>query len=274
MKRTIQLKNKEDFLQFSLIKNIVTDSTTITNNSCSYNNNYDAFRINDSSGTTKGAIEIPLGILYVGDIVTVTAEVMNVSGVKSKVALDVITPSVTNIGMLQSEKSGYFETISCSFMCTKNNQEYKVVLGTFLTDIGDYYVRNVSIEIETTGSNIIKPVKEAKRVYNISPNGTNFELKTAFSPDICTIEATTFNSALKCLKITHAVPFTSTYRGISAVNISSASPLKYDVRSQSEQPNLLYVVIYDKTTNTVVDPATVVSDTTIWISVVHYGYDI
>lgn len=268
MKKYVQLKTKDDFYAFSKIKNLVTDSSTIPSNSCSYNTTYSAFRINDSSNIVKGAIEVPLGKLYIGDIVRITAEVYNISGVKAKIALD---GEGGNIGILQTSKTNEFEKISSGFVCTRN-ENYTAVLGVWTADIGDYYIRNVSIEVDTGGSNVIKPLKESKRVYNFHAEGS-FVLKTEYSPDTCTIEIDN-RFGVKLLKIVHDIPFTSSVKGVSFANISAGSNVKYIVRTRTEMPDSLYVAIIDRTTNQIIDPATVLNDSTFWFSVVHIGYDI
>lgn len=273
MKKVIQLRTKEDFLLYSNIKTLVTDATTIAGNSCAYNTTYEAFRVNDSLSTQKGAIEVLLGVLCLGDTVNITAEIYNISGERAKLALDVITPSTSTVGVVKSEKTGMFEVISAKFVCNKINQEYKAVLGSFTGDISDYYIRNIKIEINTSKSNLIKPYKESIRLYNIKVLSGSFVVSTAHTKDTCTMVIDTTFLGVPALKITHDVPFSSTMAGMSQVSLSAINDFKYDARTRGETPNSLYVLFYDKTTSAIVNPSVILGLTTFWFNVVHYGYE-
>lgn len=160
MEKFITLRNQNDFLQYlhSTFKNsfIGDDAETIPENSCSYNDTFKAFRINDASTTKKGSLQIYVGKLAVGDKIDVSLEVMNISGTKAKLAIDYV-PAPYSEGVLQallilqSEKNGEFEKLGGSFVSTQDGY-VSVVLGTFMEDIGDFYIRNVNLKITTKNS--------------------------------------------------------------------------------------------------------------------------
>lgn len=257
------------------ISNEVADvvSGTIANNSYSYNSNYKALRINDTSTSVKGCITIPLGYLVAGDVTNIQCEVFNISGTKVKFAIDYYLSAnmehvqgniVGTSDIYQSSSSGGFNDENISITSSMNGFA-KLVIGVFTSDIGDFYIRNVKITMEKPNHNFERIVK-TNRMYTF--NGTT--LATEFSFDTCT---TSIDN--KIFKITHDKPFTCLEkRGISIIktNANDMVGKSLEFRTSSERYNELKVQVYDNNTNDYVDISTALVSG-VWFSIVQYGYD-
>ena len=278
MERYVQLTKQADYLNFiaSPFKDsVVADDVTIAANSVAYNATFGAFRINDSSDTLKGALEIPIGYLYVGDKVDITLDIMNKSGVKAKIALDYSTTGLPpgNFGALftlQSEKADEFESLGGSFISTKASFGI-VVIGTFTPDIGDFYIRDVQIKVTTKGTTYGTAINPATRHYTFNGNGRGFTLKTEYGIDVCSY---TINSVAKEMIVTHNNPFTVNKNGVVMCGMSATSPMKYLIKAKSQSINGFKLMFYDMDTKETIDPAVIAAlGTGIWFSVVHHGFD-
>ena len=271
MKRVYyNISQKSTYLEHSLIKTFVDEAETINVNSVSYNNTCNAFRINNS--TQKGSLHIPLGNLMIGDRVNVKVEFRNISGVRGKIALDRGRTTVTNIGVVYSvQEYGQWDFLETSFSCNANDV-YNLFIGLFTNDVGDIYIRNISIEIETNRE-IVKQekpsYKEGRRIYNIRGGDGTISLQNAYSYDNCTIS---IDSSNKFIQITHDKPFTAK-AGVAIAGISGASNVKYTAKTQTESTSGLRVKIYDSELKSFVDPSIFINDNTFWCSIVHFGYD-
>ena len=278
MERYVQLTKQADYLNFiaSPFKDrVVADDVTIAANSVAYNATFGVFRINDSSDTLKGALEIPIGYLYVGDKVDITLDIMNKSGVKAKIALDYSTTGLPpgNFGALftlQSEKADEFESLGGSFISTKASFGI-VVIGTFTPDIGDFYIRDVQIKVTTKGTTYGTARNPATRHYTFNGNGSGFTLKTENGIDVCSY---TINSVAKEMIVTHNNPFTVNKNGVVMWGMSATSPMKYLIKAKSQSRNGFKLMFYDMDTKETIDPAVIAAlGTGMWFSVVHHGFD-
>lgn len=138
---------ESDFSQYadpSFKNNKVAEAPTIAANSWAWNDTYKAAHVNDVS--VKGSFSIPIGFLKMGDVITLSCEFMNVSGVKGKIAVDGIPTG--NAFTFQSEKSGSFEYLETSFII-QEDKSYNALFGIFTADVGEYYVRNCTIKIDS-----------------------------------------------------------------------------------------------------------------------------
>ena len=271
MKRVYyNISQKSTYLEHSLIKTFVEEADTINVNSVSYNSTFNAFRINNS--TQKGSLHIPLGNLMIGDRVNVQVEFRNMSGVRGKIGLDRGTSTISNVGVVYSvQEYGQWDFLETSFSCNANDV-YNLFIGLFTDDIGDIYIRNISIEIETNRE-IVKQdklsYKEGRRIYNIRGGDGVISLQSAYSYDNCTIN---IDSSNKFIQITHDKPFTAK-AGVAIAGISGASNVKYIAKTQTESKTGLRVKIYDSELKSFVDPSIFINDNTFWCSIVHFGYD-
>lgn len=273
MIKDIKITNQNEFETYFTSKSSfssVADATTIAANSYAFNNALQAFRINDASDALKGSIEIPLGFLNIGDVVTITAEVMNVSGTKSKIAIDFFTANNYvvqdgNLFILQSEKFNQFEKIGGTFVSTKARYA-KAILGVFTPDIGDYYIRNVEIKINGKGNLYTK----ATRHYTFTALANSFVLQTGYGEDTCTF---TINSATKEFIITHDKPFTNYKLGVAFAGVSGSAPGKYIAKTKSEGYGGFTIRFYDLTLGDFVDP-NVLFGTNTYFNCIHHGYDL
>lgn len=237
-----------------------TEATNIPANSYSWNEAYRALRINDASASLKGSLTIRnFEDARVGDVVEFKAEIMNVSGVKGKIAIDY--DDASNLVVLQSEKIGEFESVGGKFVVTKDKKLVGVI-GVFTEDIGDFYVRNVEIKIN--GKEDI--IKTDIRVYNFVFGVSSLALQSGYNPYTCTTSV----SATDIL-ITHDKPFLNPMPGNAFAAVSATGLGKMMAKVKSESSSSLRVEFYDMTTGTRVNPTTLYGTTT-YFSVVHHGY--
>lgn len=139
---------------------VVEDATNINDNCVAYNNTLKSLRVKDASNQTKIVLEIPLGRLNAGDKVNVKLETMNVSGDAIGVAIDYYTKSdysdinYTNFTTLSTEKTTFFSTFENSFI-VRDERFVRVAIGNFAAGVGDNYIRNVEIEVESANQNYL-----------------------------------------------------------------------------------------------------------------------
>lgn len=218
MGKNITLTKADDFLKYlhsAFPRNFVKDGETIPENSCSYSDTFKAFRINDASLVQKGSLQIYLGELSIGDKVDINVEVMNISGVKAKIAIDYVpsptrTDAVANLFILQSKKTGEFERIGGSFLSTRNGHAMAVI-GVFTGDIGDFYIRNVDIKAKSKKSTL----KSYLVAHLFTNSQGNFMLNNTRDNDKATLTVENNNTLVVNFeeKITHGanklIPFVS-----------------------------------------------------------------
>lgn len=157
MARTKRLESKADYLSRLLAPfkdNVVTDGETIADNSVAYNDAYSALRINDSSSSHKGTVIMDTGFLKAGDKIDISAEFMNISGVKGKLAVDIVGGA--GVAIYSTKETGYFEDLTVSVIVKKDGY-YQVLAGVFTGDIGDFYIRNLTVTTPTDNTDVTKP---------------------------------------------------------------------------------------------------------------------
>lgn len=257
----------------------VTDTSTLANNSWSYSPLYKAARINDSSASLKGCFTLRLGYLKKGDSIKFSAEFLNITGVKGKLGLDYSLTNPSGFGtgfvfaMSSIKSDGQFEVVELDTLIDIDAY-YSLVIGMFTADIGDFYVRNVVVDIDskyTSNNSIVKGgYVQGFRTYVIRNSGASFVAETNFHNDFCTMIVDSVNKEINLL---HEKPF-ATKAGVPFLGQGSSgvSP-NYIVRTQSEDLNGCKIKIYDHSTNTLIDPATVVGGL-LWFTLLFSGLDI
>jgi hypothetical protein len=276
MSRSYRISEKEtmiSYLKTPFSTNIVTDDVTIADNSVAFNDTYKALRINDASAANKGALEIPIGFLNIGDRINIEVEVMNVSGVKAKIAIDLFNTidmtdvSYPNLGIVQSEKTGEFETLCANFISTKNMYG-RLAVGVFTGDIGDIYIRNIKVTVSSANE---KP-KFVERIksYTLVGSASGFKNDANYSDEKCTVDVTSTQ-----ITVTHDKPFpTAAKKGNAFGNICARSEFgKYIAKFRGEAVDKFIIEIYDTTTGNIVDPTTFQNNTTFYIKAMHLGYE-
>lgn len=246
----------------AILSNKVTESATITN-AWAWNDTYKAAHINVDAAK-KGTAEIPLNYLKIGDIVTFKCEVMNISGVKARLALDRSTTDITGTGgslvQTQSSKTGVFEWMEFKTIIYQDAY-YRMTVGLFSADAGEIYIRNCTAEIESA-VNLNQNFKTYQRSFKhftlqVASGVTGvYTINPASTMDDATI---TVDSTLKCIYIDYIEPFTYTAKNpmvIISQDATTNSKL-YEFKNRTTSSTRARIEVWDKATNTLIDPATV-----------------
>ena len=262
---------ENDFVAYAPLLTKVAEAITIPNDSYAWNNTLKAIHVNDASASKFGGFRLSIGFLKVGDVVTVHCEVMNVSGVKAKLAFDYNTTNVNGSGegtynlYSSTNDGGSFETIDFTYIITKDAY-YSIPFGIFTGDIGEYYIRNCWVECDTKYSQEPKNYKNGFRNYHIQ-----FAYGDFLIPDYHTFDKATIveDSANKKLILTHARPFAAKI-GLPFIQ-SEVDSKAYRFRVSNIAANGCDIIIYDRTTDAPIDPTTLSG--TFWFSVMFSGFD-
>ena len=260
--KTVRLSEYNDYKPFLPAGFTETaEGATIPADTYAWSSAYKALRINDV--TKKGAISVGnFPKLKIGDTVKINAEVLNVSGVKAKIAID-YAGGVGNLFILQSEKIGEFEKIGGEFVITKENS-FAVLVGVFTADVGDFYIRNVEIEVVNKG----RGIEPDKRAYTFLFGASSLSLLSGYHPYSCT-----FSVSSTDVLITHDEPFTAVYPGAAVSNLSATGLDKIITKTRGESQTSLRVEFIDVTTGLAIDPTTLYG-TGSYFNVIHHGYKI
>lgn len=250
----------------------VTENTTIAADSWAWSDTLKAAHLNDANAALKGCFTIPVGFLKVGDKIRIQAEIMNVSGIKAKIALDFNTTNKygtpgSNVFIISSEKTGEFEIVNGECVVSTDGY-YAAIFGVFTADIGEYYIRNCKVEADTKYSVAPKKYKQGFRSYGILSTTGSYAVQSNMGLDTATL---TVDSTNKQIQITHTKPF-EILGGIPFLGESSSGVSKdYYVRTQGITNAGCIIKIYDYATRTMQDPALIVG--TFWFHLFFSGYD-
>ena len=251
----------------------VADATTIAANSYAWNDTLKAIHVNDASAGVIGYFRLPVGFLKSGDIVTISADFKNVSGVKGKIALDYSTTSILGYGTgtlkqtsSVNDGTGGFETIELTFAVASDGY-YSVPFGTTTADIGEFYMRNCVVKCKTNYNSEQKLYKRASRDYLLSVTDGACVVLDPYGFDTATFA---IDSTAKKITLTHSKPFVIK-AGVpfAQVDQSGNSPL-YRIHTRSANIAGCAIYIYDVATSTLQDPALV---TTLVFGMFFAGYD-
>lgn len=273
--RNYSIVTEKDFDLFAPVGfTKTTENDILPDNTYAYNSTYKAAHLKDANATTaKGAFSIPVGFAQKGDFIKVSAEVMNISGVKTKIALDrsLTNPSGSGSGnsfIVQSEKVGEFEKIEIEYLC-EYDAYYSALFGVFTADIGEFYIKNCYIEVNTKFNALPKKYKQGFRTYMILGNNGVYSVQNNFADDIATL---TVDSVNKEINLVHGKVFSGTKAGVGFLgeNSSGVSPT-YKVKLQSFTLTGCKIKLYDVATNTLQDPSLISGQ--IWFSLFFSGQD-
>ena len=265
-----------DYFAYAHTRNISTDGETIANNTVAWSEGYRAFRINDASTSVTGALIRPIGWRASGDVVTIRAEVMNLSGTAAKISLesDTAYSGSKTIGRLQTARQGEFEWIEATLTCPIE-ANYSVYVGLFSTDIGDFYVRNITVSVNAQRANPDFNGKAIK-AYRFQVSGGAFATDPLYGPDVCTFSVSEPN---KTLTVTHAITayaytrFQSDMLGLAWTSTSAENTnAKYLAKIKSESPTGVVVQFFDSTTGLIVAPSVILAEPAFAFSVFHLGF--
>lgn len=270
-------KDFETFLFGSLAGRKVAESTVIAGNSWAWSQNYQAAHINDTSNADKAAVQIPIGMLKSGDFLKITVEFMNISGTKAKLAVDNTTgllqeTVVSNSFSVESRRTGEFEIINLNHTVL-NDGFYAVVAGTFRSDVSEFYIRDLKVEVVSGVNqptrNFYKLRKEIKAV-NIYSNAVGtFAREGNYGDDLVTIVNDSVN---KKITVNWNVPFAGNRRPIVIAGSDAyMNSRNYFIRTQSATNEKVDIYIFDVATNTLQDPSTL--PTNIFFNIIAIGYE-
>jgi hypothetical protein len=153
-----------------------------------------------TTGITKfnanngGYFRVRIGAMNIGDIINVSMEVYNISGVKAKSGVDFATVNyggggAGSTGFIQSQKIGEWEILKGAFIVSADNPYTTLTLGIYGAEVGNFYVRNVSIEVLT-----VKEGEKSSRKATIKNTTGTFASHPSFKNDDCTITTTDANT--------------------------------------------------------------------------------
>ena len=187
-----------------------TDSTP-TGNEWTYNNTLQAMHMKSVDTTKAGYCLQEFGNLRTGDIVEISAEIYSVSGVKPKIAMEAeINSTWTNRGTVQADKSGEWEVIKLKYVVRDNNIKHRAKIGISTDEIGEFYVRNIRIEVLTQE----RQKRAIIRVAMIRKVNDTWEARAEFANDECNV--TIYDE--RTLQITFAKPIPTTLRAACFVS--------------------------------------------------------
>jgi hypothetical protein len=250
-----------------------TEATTIAANTYAWNDTLKAVHVNDASSSAVGYFRLGLGYLKVGDVVTISSEIWNISG-HAEIALDYNVSSVVGSGggnylvaTSEGDSGGGFESLEVTYTIVRDAY-YSVPFGINTANVGEFYVRNCVVKMDTKYSEHPKKYKQGRREYTL--NGVNgvYSLLTAYGFDTCSFAIDTVN---KKLTITHDKPF-ATKAGMPIFQFDrTGNSTKFFARYGTPLTNTFDLYIYDIATNTLQDPSTIAGS--IQFTAVCFGYD-
>lgn len=259
-------KNFQDFLNNGIKANKVAEATTIAANSWAWNNTYKACHINGTSAGVKETIEMPLGYFKVGDIINLSAEFMNISGVKGKIALDYAGDVSGNAFIVQTALTNEFENLGVTH-AVKYEGYYTALFGIFTADIGEFYVRNCVARCESSYLEDSSPYKQTAKAFTIKTTGIGvFAKDVAFGMDDCTI---TVNASY--LVLNFSKPFTYYFTKPIVTIGKDVTSRNYNITTSSATNNTITIQLWDSAGN-LVDHTQIVAG--IYFSIIAVGYDL
>lgn len=257
-------RNFQDFLNPGIKNNKVIESGTIAANSWAWNNTYKACHINGTSASVKETVEIPLGYFKVGDVITLSAEFMNISGTKGKIALDYTGDVSGNAFIIQTALQNEFEPLEITHV-VKNEGTYTALFGIFTGDVGEFYVRNCLAKYESSLLDST-PYKQVIKTFTIKTTDIGvFERDTTVGLDECIL---TVNPDY--IVLTFSKPFN--YLSVNPVIFAGedSASRNYKIRTTGAYQSHVTVQLWNND-NTLPDHTTIPAD--VKFSIIAIGYD-
>ena len=262
---------ENDFIAYAPPLTKVVDATPLAPDSYAWNNTLKAIHVNDANASKFGGFRLPIGFLKVGDVITLHAEMMNVSGVKAKLALDYSTTYIGGSGdgtyiLYSSLNNGEkFETIELTYSITKDAY-YSVPFGTYTPDIGEYYLRNCWVKCDTKYLHEPKQYVKGFRNYHVQ-----FAFGDFLIPDYHTFDTATIveDGVNKKIILTHGKIFASKI-GLPFIQDEETSKT-YKFRVGGITASGCDIYIYSRATDTLLDPTSLSGG--FWFSLMFSGYD-
>ena len=229
----------------------------LTDDSWGWNESLGA-HVRTTTTTKKGSFTIPIGYLKKGDVVRASGEFMKISGDNPRITI--LNSDISKVRDYYSNGLDAFETLDIE-MVALDDGNHKIIFGTTTSEIGEFYVRNIKINLKTSISNN-RPYEKTFKTFPIKTTGVGvFALNSQFVKEGCTFS---FNAG--DLRITFDEPF----KGYASFNRrvitfisqrATTNTQRYDIRNCAEEwyANGTFVTLrfYEQGTNTIVDPSTI-----------------
>ena len=229
----------------------------LTDDSWGWNEKFGA-HVKTTTTTKKGSFTIPIGYLKKGDVVRVSGEFLKVSGDNPRISI--LNTDNSRIKHYYLNGLNSFETLDIE-MFVSDDGNHQIVIGTVTSEIGEFYVRNIKINLNASISEN-RPYKQSFKTFPIYTSDVGvFTLNSQFVNEGCT-----FSFADGDLRITFDEPFkgyaSSNRRVIPFISQrATTNTQRYDIRNCAEDwyANGTYVTIrfYNQGTNSKVDASTI-----------------
>lgn len=275
--KSITLENDfNNTIHTQILANKVSEDSVVVN-SWAWNDAYKAAHISVDA-TRKGTTEIALGYLKIGDLVTLRCEVMNVSGVRAKLALDRSLTDPTGAGgslfQTQSSKNGVFESMEFKAVIYQDGY-YRMTAGLFTADAGEFYVRNCVAEVESV-VNLNQKYITYERSFKhftlqVAAGATGvFTVNAASTYDSAVV---TIDSTTRSIYVDYQKPFTHTAKNPLVIlsQDGTGNSSLYEFKNRTSSPTRARIEVFNKVTNTLIDPATITG--LVYCHILVTGYD-
>jgi len=131
-----------------------------------------AARIKSAAGT-GGFLKFNLGYLFVGDVIDVEAEFLNITGEKGQIGIDKVTESGSFISsfIISSTNGDNYESLKNNYLITSDGY-YAVTFGVHTNDVGEFKLRKPRVKV-----NSVKQHSRGDSVVSTLLNGWTGEVK-------------------------------------------------------------------------------------------------
>lgn len=231
----------------------------LTDDSWGWNENFGA-HVRTTTATKKGSFTIRVGYLKKGDIVRASGEFLKVSGNNPRITI--LNTDTERVRHYYSNGLNSFETLDIEMVAFEDGN-YQIVFGTVTSEIAEFYVRNIKINLNASISEN-RPYEKTFKTFPIKTTDVGvFALNSQFVNEGCTFSFVDGN-----LRITFDKPFkgyaSSNRRVIPFISQrANTNTQQYDIRNCVEEwyTNGTFVTLrfYNQGTNTKVDASTIPS---------------
>lgn len=195
----------------------------------------------DAPSLTNKMFVLNIGKLQLGDKIEVSAEFLNISGLKGKISIDChYTDGTSETIFITSTNGNQFEKTTFILPVQKEGT-FIINLGLSYVDFGIFKVRNIMIDIHT-----IEP-REVKLIRHLCIKGTEsgYEVDTRWSKDTATVTVNGLD-----LQVDFTQFANNTRRSLTVVTDAAYTHTKYKLTAIDSIENSVKIRIYDTETNT------------------------
>lgn len=232
----------------------------------------------NSSATTIGTLEVPLGYYKQGDSIKLGADFYSISGVKPKLMLQFSATAGSGIGgavvTYQADLAGEVQSLEYTHTVGTDGF-YRAVYGVITADVGEFYIRVPYADIHSVTS-VTKldtlAYKKVVKQFTFTFGSGVPAMQNLYSYDSATI--TVDGTDLTKMKMTFTEPFTDTAKRVVVTQSfqSFLDSYKYVLKFENTLYNEITMFIYDLATNAKVAPTTM--PVGIYFQLAVHGYDL